>query len=268
MAELNVPTMAEMAANGQAPDVLFWVGCAGSFDQRAQKVTRSFVKILNHLNIKFAVLGTEESCTGDPAKRAGNEFVFQMLALQNIEVMNGYSVKKIVTTCPHCFNILKNEYPSLGGNYEVQHHSTFLQGLINEGKIKITDTATFKGKKITYHDSCYLGRANEVYEAPRSVLEELDAELVEMKSCKSKGLCCGAGGAQMFKEDEKGNKRINIERVEQALETNAQIVASACPFCSTMLTDGVKAKDKLQVKVFDIAELLAAGQGLETVNLQ
>ncbi len=268
MAELNVPTMADMAASGQTPEVLFWVGCAGSFDQRAQKVTRSFVKILNHLNIKFAVLGKEESCTGDPAKRAGNEFVFQMLALQNIDVLNGYSVKKIVTTCPHCFNILKNEYPSLGGNYEVLHHSTFLQKLIDEGKIKITDTETFKGKKITYHDSCYLGRANEIYEAPRKVLEELDAELVEMKSCKTKGLCCGAGGAQMFKEDEKGDKRINIERVEQALETNAQIVASACPFCSTMLTDGVKAKDKLQVKVFDIAELLAAGQGLETVNLQ
>ena len=266
--ELNVPTMADMAANGQTPDVLFWVGCAGSFDQRAQRVTRSFVKILNHLNVKFAVLGKEESCTGDPAKRAGNEFVFQMLALQNIEVMNSYGVKRIVTTCPHCFNILKNEYPALGGTYQVTHHSTFLQDLINEGKIKITDTTTFKGKKITYHDSCYLGRANEVYEAPRAVLEELDADLVEMKSCKSKGLCCGAGGAQMFKEDEKGDKRINIARVEQALETEATIVASACPFCSTMLTDGVKAKDKLNVKVFDIAELLAAGQGLETVNLQ
>lgn len=260
--------MADMAASGQTPEVLFWVGCAGSFDQRAQKVTRSFVKILNHLNIKFAVLGKEESCTGDPAKRAGNEFVFQMLALQNIEVLNGYGVKKIVTTCPHCFNILKNEYPSLGGNYEVLHHSTFLQQLIDEGKIKITDTNVFKGKKITYHDSCYLGRANEVYEAPRSIIEELDAELIEMKSCRTKGLCCGAGGGQMFKEDEKGTKRINIERAEQALETNAQIVASACPFCNTMLTDGVKAKDKLQVKVFDIAELLAAGQGLETVNLQ
>ena len=268
MSELNVPTMADMAASGQTPEVLFWVGCAGSFDQRAQKVTRSFVKILNHLNIKFAVLGKEESCTGDPAKRAVNEFVFQMLALQNIEVLNGYGVKKIVTTCPHCFNILKNEYPSLGGNYEVLHHSTFLQQLIDEGKIKITDTNVFKGKKITYHDSCYLGRANEVYEAPRSIIEELDAELIEMKSCRTKGLCCGAGGGQMFKEDEKGTKRINIERAEQALETNAQIVASVCPFCNTMLTDGVKAKDKLQVKVFDIAELLAAGQGLETVNLQ
>lgn len=264
---MNIKTMAEYAASGESPEVLFWVGCAGSFDQRAQRLTRSFVKILQHLNIKFAVLGTEESCNGDPAKRAGNEFVFQMLALQNIQTLNNYGVKKIVTTCPHCFNILKNEYPSLGGNYEVVHHSTFLQGLINEGKIKLTDANIFKGKKITYHDSCYLGRANEIYEAPRRVLEELDAELVEMKSCRTKGLCCGAGGAQMFKEDEPGKKRINIERTEQAMETNAQIIAVACPFCNTMLTDGVKAKDKQNMKVFDIAELLAAGQGLETINL-
>ena len=266
--ELKIPTMAEMAASGQAPDILFWVGCAGSFDVRAQKVTRSFVKILQHLKINFAVLGSEESCTGDPAKRAGNEFVFQMLALQNIEVMNNYGVKKVVTTCPHCFNILKNEYPSLGGNYQVVHHSSFLQSLINEGRIKITDTTTFKGQKITYHDSCYLGRANEIYEAPRKVLEELDADLVEMKSCKTKGLCCGAGGGQMFKEDEPGSKRINVARTEEAIETNAKIIASACPFCSTMLTDGVKSKDKqMEVKVFDIAELLAAGQGLETIVL-
>ena len=264
---MNVKSYAEYAANNETPEVLFWVGCAGSFDQRAQKVTRSFVKILNHLNIKFAVLGKEESCTGDPAKRAGNEFVFQMLALQNIEVMNNYGVKKIVTTCPHCFNILKNEYPSLGGNYEVIHHSTYLQQLIDECRIKITDAASFKGKKITYHDSCYLGRANEIYEAPRKVLEELDAELVEMKSCKTKGLCCGAGGAQMFKEDEPGKKRINIARTEEALETEATIVAAACPFCNTMLTDGVKSKDKqVEIKVFDIAELLAAGQGLEKIS--
>lgn len=264
---MEVKSYAEYAANNETPEVLFWVGCAGSFDQRAQKVTRSFVKILNHLNIKFAVLGTEESCTGDPAKRAGNEFVFQMLALQNIEVMNNYGVKKIVTTCPHCFNILKNEYPSLGGNYDVIHHSTYLQNLIDEGKIKITDATSFKGKKITYHDSCYLGRANEIYEAPRKVLEELDSELVEMKSCRTKGLCCGAGGAQMFKEDEPGKKRINIARTEEALETDATIVAAACPFCNTMLTDGVKSKDKqADVKVFDIAELLAAGQGLEKIN--
>lgn len=264
---MTVPTMAEMAANNETPEVLFWVGCAGSFDQRAQKVTRSFVKILNHLKIKFAVLGTEESCTGDPAKRAGNEFVFQMLALQNIEVMNNYGVKKIVTTCPHCFNILKNEYPALGGQYEVIHHSAFLQKLIDEGRIKLTDTASFKGKKITYHDSCYLGRANEIYEAPRKVLEELDAELVEMKSCRTKGLCCGAGGSQMFKEDEPGKQRINIARTEEAINVKANIVAAACPFCNTMLTDGVKSKDRLDVKVFDIAELLAAGQGLESINL-
>ena len=265
---LEVKTMADYAANGQSPEILFWVGCAGSFDQRAQKVTRAFVKILNHLNIKFAVLGKEESCTGDPAKRAGNEFVYQMLALQNIEILNNYGVKKIVTTCPHCFNILKNEYPSLGGNYEVIHHSTFLQQLINQGKIKLTDAQSFKGKKITYHDSCYLGRANEIYEAPRQVLEYLDAELVEMKSCRTKGLCCGAGGGQMFKEDEPGKKRINIARTEEALDANAPIVAAACPFCNTMLTDGMKAKEKQQqVKVFDIAELLAAGQGLETLNL-
>ncbi len=265
---MTVKSMAEYAANGETPDVLFWVGCAGSFDQRAQKVTRSFVKILQHLNIKFAVLGTEESCTGDPAKRAGNEFVYQMLALQNIEVMNSYGVKKIVTTCPHCFNILKNEYPSLGGNYKVVHHTTFLQELINEGRIKLTDATQFKGKKITYHDSCYLGRANEIYEAPRALLEALDADLVEMKSCKTKGLCCGAGGAQMFKEEEHGKVRINVARTEQALETGAQIIAAACPFCNTMITDGVKGKDKqMDVKVFDIAELLAAGQGLENIIL-
>jgi Fe-S oxidoreductase len=262
---MEVKTMADYAANGDKPDVLFWVGCAGSFDQRAQKVTRAFVKILNHLGIKFAVLGTEESCTGDPAKRAGNEFVYQMLALQNIEVMNGYGVQNIVTTCPHCFNILKNEYPSLGGKYKVKHHTQFLQELIDQGKIKITEGGSFKGKTITYHDSCYLGRANEVYEAPRKVLEQLDAELVEMKSCKTRGLCCGAGGAQMFKEEEHGRIRISQARAEEALETESNIVAVACPFCSTMLTDGVKAKNRLDVKVFDIAELLAAGQGLETI---
>ena len=265
---MQVRTMASMMADGEQPDILFWVGCAGSFDQRAQQITRAFAAILNKTGIRFAILGKEEMCTGDPVRRAGNEFMFQMMAWQNIQLLNNYQVKKIVTACPHCFNILKNEYPSLGGNYEVIHHSTFLQKLINEGRIKITDTATFKGKKITYHDSCYLGRANEIYEAPRKVLEELDAELVEMKSCRTKGLCCGAGGAQMFKEDEKGTKRINIARTEEALETSAQIVAAACPFCNTMITDGVKSKDKQQdVKVFDIAELLAAGQGLETISL-
>src|SRR5580692_10491299 len=251
---MQVPTMAEMIAKGENPEILFWVGCAGSFDQRAQKITKAFATILDKVGIKYAILGKEELCTGDPARRAGNEFLFQMMAYQNIQTLNNYGIKKIVTACPHCFNILKNEYPSLGGNYEVVHHTTFLQGMIDAGKIKMTDANVFKGKKITYHDSCYLGRANEIYEAPRKLLEELDAELVEMKSCRTKGLCCGAGGAQMFKEDEPGKKRINIARIEEAIDTNAQIVAVACPFCNTMLTDGVKAMDKQNMKVFDIAE--------------
>ncbi len=247
-----------MAMNGEQPEILFWVGCAGSFDDRYKKVTRAFVKILNHLNIRFAVLGTEESCTGDPARRAGNEFTFQMLAQQNIQVLNAYEIKKIVTACPHCFNTLKNEYPELGGTYEVIHHSEYLQQLINSGRLKVTGGA-FKGQKITYHDSCYLGRANEIYEAPREVIQALDAELVEMKRCRTKGLCCGAGGAQMFKEPEKGNKDINVERTEDALETRAETIAVACPFCMTMLSDGVKFKEKEhEIRVFDLAELLAA----------
>ncbi len=249
--------MAEMTANGESPEILFWVGCAGSFDARAQKITKAFVEILNKANINFAILGKEEMCNGDPARRAGNEFLFQMMAYNNIQLLNGYNIKKIVTACPHCFNILKNEYPELGGNYEVIHHTTLLQQLIDEGKIKIKEGGNFKGKKITYHDSCYLGRSNNIYEAPRKVLEALDAELVEMKRCKSNGLCCGAGGSQMFKEDEPGNKRINIERTEEALETNAKIVASACPYCNTMLTDGVKNKEKeADIKVMDIAEII------------
>lgn len=257
MSDYKVPVIGELAAEGKAPEVLFWVGCAGSFDQRAQSVTMAFVKILNNLNIDFAVLGPEEACTGDPARRAGNEFVFQMLAQQNIATLNMYNVKKIVTTCPHCFNTLKNEYPELGGNYDVVHHSTYLQELINTGKLKI-EGGVFKGKKITFHDSCYLGRANDIYEAPRAILEKLDAELVEMKKCKTKGLCCGAGGAQMFKEDEPGNKRINEERTEQALEVQPDFIAVACPFCNTMMTDGIKGKDKQDsIKVFDLAEFVA-----------
>jgi Fe-S oxidoreductase len=257
MSDYKVPIMAEVAAEGKAPEVLFWVGCAGSFDQRAQSVTMAFVKILNNLNIDFAVLGPEEACSGDPARRAGNEFVFQMLAQQNIATLNMYNVKKIVTACPHCFNTLKNEYPELGGNYDVVHHSSFLQQLINDGKLKV-EGGEFKGKKITFHDSCYLGRANDIYEAPRAVLEKLDAELVEMKKCKTKGLCCGAGGAQMFKEDEPGNLRINEERTAQALEVQPDFIAVACPFCNTMMTDGVKGKDKQDsIKVFDLAEFIA-----------
>jgi len=255
--------MAEMVAQGEVPEVLFWVGCSGSFDDRAKKITKAIVKILSKANVKFAVLGTEESCTGDPAKRAGNEFLFQMQAMMNIQVLNGYEIKKIVTGCPHCFNTIKNEYPALGGNYEVQHHSQFIQGLINDGKLQIAGGGAFKGKKITFHDPCYLGRANNVYEAPRSLLEKLDAELVEMKRCKSKGLCCGAGGAQMFKEAEKGNKEVNIERTEEALEIKPQVIATGCPFCNTMMTDGVKNFDKEdETQVLDIAELIAAASDL------
>jgi heterodisulfide reductase subunit D len=254
---MGVYTMAEMAAEGREPEILFWVGCAGSFDARAQKVTKAFCQILDAVGMSFAILGNEEMCTGDPARRAGNEFVFQMLALQNVQTLNGYNIKKIVTACPHCFNTLKNEYPALGGNYEVVHHSQLLQELINAGRVKMQEGGTFKGKKITYHDSCYLGRVNGVYEAPRSVLATLDADLVEMKRCKTNGLCCGAGGAQMFKEDEPGDKRINLERAEEALATGAGIIAANCPFCLTMMTDGVKAKDKQdEVMVYDLAELI------------
>lgn len=260
--EMKVPTMAELFAAGKQPEVLFWVGCAGSFDDRAKKITKAFVKILNKANVSFAVLGTEESCSGDPAKRAGNEFLFQMQAVTNIEVMNAYEVKKVVTTCPHCFNTLKNEYPGLGGNYEVVHHTQFLKQLLEEGRIAMQG-GKFKGKKITFHDPCYLGRANNVYEAPRDLIKKLDAELVEMKNCKSRGLCCGAGGAQMFKEPEEGDKDINIERTEQALETEPEIIAAACPFCNTMMTDGVKNKEKeSEIKVMDIAELIANAEDL------
>lgn len=256
MSEYKVPIVADLAAEGKHPDVLFWTGCAGSFDQRAQRVTIAFVKILNKLKINFAVLGTEEACTGDPARRAGNEFVFQMLAQQNISVMNGYGIKKIVTACPHCFNVIKNEYPALGGNYEVLHHSQYLQQLINEGKLKV-EGGTFKGKKITFHDSCYLGRANEVYEAPRDVIASLDADLVEIKQSKQNGLCCGAGGAQMFKEDEPGDTRINRMRTQQLMEANPDVIAVGCPFCNTMITDGIKEKEKQdEIKVLDIAELI------------
>lgn len=255
---MNVPTVAELYSDGKSPEVLFWVGCAGSFDQRAQKITRAFVSILDKVNVNYAILGKEEMCTGDPVRRAGNEFMFQMMAYQNIQILNNYGIKKIVTACPHCFNTIKNEYPQLGGTYEVVHHTVFLQQLIDEGKIKLKEGGSFKGKRITYHDSCYLGRANGIYEAPRKVLEVLDAELVEMKRCRSNGLCCGAGGAQMFKEEEKGTIRINIDRSAEAIGTGAEVIASACPFCNTMMTDGVKLAEKEDhVKVMDVAELIA-----------
>jgi heterodisulfide reductase subunit D len=260
--KLEVPTLASLEAQGKKAEVVFWVGCAGSFDERAKKITKAFVKILNHTQTPFAVLGTEESCTGDPAKRAGNEFLFQMQALQNITTLDRYGVTTIVTTCPHCFNTLKNEYPELGGHYKVLHHTQFLKSLIKEGRLKIEGGA-YKGKRITYHDPCYLARANNIFEAPRELIKKLDAELVEMKSCKTRGLCCGAGGAQMFKDAEQGNKEINSERTEQALDTQAEIIAAACPFCTTMLTDGVKsAQQESKVHIMDVAEMIAQAQNL------
>jgi heterodisulfide reductase subunit D len=256
---MRVPTVADLVARGETPEVLFWVGCAGSFDQRAQKITRAFATILNKTGTRYAILGKEELCTGDPVRRAGNEFMFQMMAYQNIQILNSYGIKKIVTACPHCFNTLKNEYPELGGHYEVIHHTVFLQQLIDAGKIKLKEGGAFKGKRITFHDSCYLGRANNIYEAPRKVLEALDAELVEMKRCRSNGLCCGAGGAQMFKEEEKGSTRVNWERTNDAINTGAAVIAAACPFCNTMMTDGIKTKEKEEtMQVLDVAEMIAA----------
>ena len=263
MTELKVKTMAECLAAGEAPEVLFWVGCAGSFDDRAKKITKAIARILQHCNVSFAILGQEETCTGDPAKRAGNEFLFQMMAMQNIQVLNGYEVKKIVTGCPHCFNTLKNEYPALGGTYEVVHHTQLLNELIQEGRIQLQGGGSYKGKRITFHDPCYLGRGNGEYEAPRALIEKLDAELVEMKRSKANGLCCGAGGAQMFKEAEPGNKEVNVERTEDALETNATVIAAGCPFCNTMMTDGVKHFEKENtVIVKDVAELIAEAADL------
>lgn len=258
---LKVPTMAEFMATGKYPEILFWVGCAGSFDDRARKITKAFVRILNKAKVDFAVLGTEESCTGDPAKRSGNEFLFQMQAVTNIEVLNNYNVKKIVTACPHCFNTLKNEYPALGGEYKVMHHTQFLKFLLDEGRLTI-EGGKFKGKRITFHDPCFLGRANDIYEAPRDLIKKLDAELVEMKNCRKKGLCCGAGGAQMFKDAEKGDKEINIERTEQAMQVKPEIIAAGCPFCNTMMTDGVKNKAEGQIEVMDVAELIANASDL------
>ncbi|MCB9193695.1 MAG: (Fe-S)-binding protein [Flavobacteriales bacterium] len=257
MEPLKVPTMAECAANGESPEVLFWVGCAGSFDDRARKITKAFVKLLNAAGVKFAVLGQEESCTGDPARRAGNELLFQMQAMQNIGVLNGYGIKRIVTACPHCFNTLRNEYPELGGTYEVMHHTQFINALLKEGRLKVGG-GSFKGRRIVFHDPCYLGRGNGEYEAPREALARLDAELVEMKRCRQNGLCCGAGGAQMFKEPEPGTRDVNIERSEEALSTDPAYIAAGCPFCNTMLTDGVKHFNKEDtVRVKDIAELIA-----------
>ncbi len=254
---MNVPTMAELAAQGKKPDILFWVGCAGSYDDRAKKITRAFVKILNEAKVNFAVLGSEESCTGDPAKRAGNEMLFQMQALTNIEILNAYEVKKIVTTCPHCMNTIGNEYPELGGNYEVIHHTQLINSLIEEGKITI-EGGSYKGKRISYHDPCYLGRSNDIYEAPRMVLHQLDGELVEAENSRSKSTCCGAGGAQMFKDAEKGSMEVFEKRTGELVELKPQVIATACAFCNTMLTDGIKGENKEdQIEVLDVAELIA-----------
>ncbi len=257
---MKIPILSELKLNGKEPEVIFWVGCAGSFDDRAKKVTKSFIKILDNAGVSYAILGNEESCTGDPAKRSGNEFIFQMQAINNIEILNSYNVKKIVTTCPHCFNTLKNEYPNLGGSYQVIHHTEFINTLLSEKRIKING-GSFKGKKITYHDSCYLGRANKIYEAPRDLIKELDLDLVEMKNSRSNGLCCGAGGAQMFKEPEKGDKDVNVLRTEEALDTGSKIIAVACPFCNIMMSDGVKGLDKSKKTiVLDIAELVSQAE--------
>lgn len=244
-----------MAAEDQQPEILFWVGCAGSYDARAQRVTKAISTILNKVGISFAILGTEESCTGDPARRAGNEFIFQMTANQNVQTLNMYNVKKIVTACPHCFNTIKNEYPALGGDYEVIHHTQLISQLIDEGRLQVQGGA-YKGKKITYHDSCYMGRVNHVYDAPRQAIASLDADLTELKRSRTNGLCCGAGGAQMFKEDEPGDKRINMERVDEVLESGANIVAANCPFCITMISDGITANEREDVMVYDISELI------------
>jgi Fe-S oxidoreductase len=249
--------MAECFARGEKPEYLFWVGCAGAFDDRYKKVARAFAKILTHLNTDYAVLGTEESCTGDPARRAGNEMLYQMQALQNIETLKKYEVRKIITICPHCYNIFKNEYPDLGGHYEVIHYVHFLDAMIRDGKLK-PNKSIYKETRITYHDPCYLGRANGIYSEPRTILQSLTGNLVEMKRHKSFALCCGAGGAQMFKEAEKGNKEVFMERTEDALETGASVIATACPFCMTMITDGLKYKNKEEeIKNYDIVELIA-----------
>lgn len=255
--QLTVKTMQQFMAEGKQPEILFWVGSAGSYDDRAKKITRAFVKLLNKAKVDFAVLGSEESSTGDVAKRAGNEFLFQMQAMMNIQLLNGYEIKRIVTCDPHSFNTLKNEYPGLGGKYEVVHHTQFLKELLDSGRLAI-EGEKYKGKRITFHDPCYLGRANSVFEAPRDVLSKTNAELVEMKRHKSRALCCGAGGAQMFKEPEKGDMDINVLRTKDALETQPNIIATGCPYCNTMMTDGIKAHEKEDsVSVMDVAELLA-----------
>ncbi len=259
---LEIPVMANLFARGEKPEFLFWVGCAGAFDDRYRKVARAFVKILTHLDIKYAVLGKEETCTGDPARRAGNEMLYQMQALQNIELFTSYGIRKILTICPHCYNIFKNEYPDLGGDYEVINYLELLDQSIREDKLKV-DPSIFRDTRVTYHDPCYLGRSNNIYNEPRKILHQMTRNLVEMERNKSFALCCGAGGGQYFKEAEKGEKEIYMERTEEALRTDPQIIATACPFCMTMLTDGLKYKNKEEeVKTLDVAEMIVQALGL------
>lgn len=254
--KIEVPVMADLFSRGEKPEYLFWVGCAGAFDDRYKKVVRAFTKILVHCNVSFAVLGKEETCTGDPARRAGNEMLYQMQALQNIELFKAYEIQKIITVCPHCFNVFKNEYPDLGGNYEVVNYLQLINTFIQEGKLSV-NPSLLGGTSITFHDPCYLGRANDIYTEPRNILKALTPNFVEMERNKSFALCCGAGGAQMFKEAEKGDKEIFIERTEDVLRTDAKVIATACPFCMTMMTDGLKYKNKEEeIKNYDVAELI------------
>jgi Fe-S oxidoreductase len=247
---MNIPKIFQ----GMDAEILFWVGCAGAYDARYTKVTQAFAKLMQKAGIKFAILGTEEKCTGDSARRIGNEYLAQILMKDNIATLNGYHVKKIVTTCPHCFNTLKNEYPQFGGNYEVVHHTDFLMNLLNEGRLKVTKE---EAVTVTFHDSCYIGRYNDIYNQPREILNAiLGVNTVEMKRSKSKGFCCGAGGGRMWMEETKG-KRVNVERTEEALGLKPDVIGTACPFCMTMLEDGVKDKEATgSVKVKDLAEIL------------
>jgi len=259
--KIEVPMYGDLFAQGKKPEYLFWVGSAGSFDRRAKNISIEFTKILNHLGIDYAILGAEESDTGDIAKRSGNEFTYQMQAMMNIEVMNSYEVKKIITCDPHDFNIIKNEYPELGGNYEIEHHSQFLARMLKDGKLSLGNKLA--GKSITYHDPCYLGRGNGEYDAPRELLSKMGAKIIEMPRNKDNALCCGAGGGQMFKEAEKGDKEIFVERADEAMDTKADIICTACPFCMTMLTDGVKYKNKEEdFQNLDLAEIISLDLGL------